>query len=266
MGGTVATVPDVLLDIEAGIARLTLNRPDAANGIGQSLADALLAAAEEVRDRADVRAVLLTGAGARFCGGGDVRSFAAAEDPGELIASITAPLHAAIAILTTLDAPIVAAVQGSAAGAGIGLVAASDLVVAGASTKFVLAYTGIGLTPDGSTSWFLPRLIGYRRAVELMLTNRALSAAEAFAAGLITEVVDDERLTERAEELVTRVASGPTKAYGTVKRLVAASATNDLVTQMALEADGIAAAARTTDGREGVAAFVAKRSPGFSGS
>ncbi len=266
MGGTVATVPDVLLDIDAGIARLTLNRPDAANGIGQSLADALLAAAEEVRDRGDVRAVLLTGAGARFCGGGDVRSFATAEDPGALIASITTPLHAAIAILTDLDAPIVTAVQGSAAGAGIGLVAASDLVVAAASAKFVLAYTGIGLTPDGSTSWFLPRLIGYRRAVELMLTNRALSAPEALAAGLITEVVDDERLTERAEELVTRLAGGPTKAYGTVKRLVAASANNDLVTQMALEADGIAAAARTADGREGVAAFVGKRSPGFSGS
>ncbi len=192
---TVRSVPDVLLDIDdAGIARLTLNRPDAANGIDTSLARALLAAAEELAERSDVRVVVLTGAGARFCGGGDVRSFAGADDTAALLREITGPLHRAIELLTALPAPIVAAVQGSAAGAGMGLVAASDLVVSAASSKFVMAYTGIGLTPDGSTTWFLPRLVGYRRAVELALTNRVLSAAEAREIGLITEVVDDDAL------------------------------------------------------------------------
>lgn len=259
-------MPDVLLDIDAGIARLTLNRPDSANGIDLSLAEALLVAVTEVRRRDDVRAVLLTGAGARFCGGGDVRSFATADDTPALLRRITGPLHEAIAILTALNAPVVAAVQGSAAGAGLGLVAAADLVVAGASTRFVMAYTAIGLTPDGSTTWFLPRLIGYRRAVELALTNRVLGAAEAREIGLITEVVDDAELTTRAEQLAVTLANGPTAAYGAVKRLFAASMTSELESQMASESEQIAAAAATTDGQEGIAAFIAKRPPTFTGS
>lgn len=262
---TVAAMSNVLLDVADGIARLTLNRPDAANGIDLPMAGELLERALELRARPDVRVVILTGAGARFCGGGDVRSFADAADPERLLREITVPLHSAISILAALDAPVIASVRGSAAGAGLGLVGASDLVLAAASTKFVMAYTGIGLTPDGSTTWFLPRLVGLRRAVELSLTNRVLSAAEAVEIGLITRVVDDEQLAAETEALALTLAAGPTRAYGSVKRLFAASLTSTLESQMARESDAIAAAGATADGREGIRAFVEKRRPSFTG-
>jgi 2-(1,2-epoxy-1,2-dihydrophenyl)acetyl-CoA isomerase len=150
---------EVLLDVSDGVARLTLNRPDAANGIDLAMANALLAHALDLRGRSDVRVIVLSGAGKRFCAGGDVHSFAGAEDVEGHLRAITLSLHSAITLLAGNDAPVIAAVQGSAAGAGLGLVASSDLVIAAESTKFVMAYTGIGLTPDGSTTYFLPRLI-----------------------------------------------------------------------------------------------------------
>ena len=179
---------NVLLEVRDGIADLTLNRPDAANGINDGLARDLLAATIEIRLDDRVRVVLLSGNGPRFCGGGDVKAFAAlGDDLSANIRALIPALHTAITSLVRGDAPVVAAVHGSAAGAGLGLVGASDLVVAGESTKFVMAYTGVGLTPDGSSSWFVPRLVGLRRALELTLTNRVLSAAEALDWGLITE-------------------------------------------------------------------------------
>lgn len=259
-------MPNVLLEVTDGIARLTLNRPDAANGIDLAMAEELLGHALDLRARTDVRVVVLTGAGARFCGGGDVRSFGDADDLGRLLRAITLPLHSAISVLTGLDAPVVTAVQGSAAGAGLGLVAASDLVLAGASAKFVMAYTGIGLTPDGSTTWFLPRIVGLRRAVELSLTNRVLGAEEAAAMGLITRVVDDGELVEQTDALARQLAAGPTRAFGSVKRLFAASMESTLESQMMRETEAIAAAGATPDGREGIRAFVEKRRPGFTGA
>src|SRR5204863_2026884 len=162
-----------------------------------------------------------SGNGARFCGGGDIKNFA--EHPDDLarhLRGFLPSLHTAITMLVRGDAPVVAAVHGSAAGAGLGLVAASDVVVAGSSTKFVMAYTGVGLTPDGSSSWFLPRLIGMRRALELTFTNRVLSATEAREWGLITGVVPDERLAAEAEALATRLASGAPHALAGAKRLL----------------------------------------------
>src|SRR5438094_6798225 len=208
------------LDVRDGVAHLTLNRPDAANGIDLQLAQELLAASLLVVGDPTVRAVLLRGAGARFCGGGDVKSFAAQDDLPAHLREVTTHLHAAVGQLVRGDAPVVTAVQGSAAGAGLGLVAASDLVVAGESAKFVMAYTGIGLTPDGSSSGFLPRLVGLRRAVELTITNRVLSAAEAKEWGLITEVVPDDQLTAEAEALAARLAAGAPQALAAAKRLL----------------------------------------------
>ena len=254
----------VLLEVRDGIAHLTLNRPDAANGINDVLARDLMEATIAIAVDPTVRAVLLSGNGARFCGGGDVKAFAALGDdlPANMRATLPA-LHAAITALVRGDAPVVAAVHGSAAGAGLGLVGASDLVVAGESTKFVMAYTGVGLTPDGSSSWFVPRLVGVRRALELTLTNRVLSADEALDWGLITSVVPDDAVKDEALALAQRVASGPRMAQAVAKRLVHTSLEETLETHLAREADAIVAASARDESTEGLAAFVDKRAPNF---
>lgn len=253
------------LDVADGVAHLRLARPDAANGIDLAMAKELLDVSLALAGRDDVRAVLLSGEGRMFCGGGDVRGFAASDDVTGLIRSITTYLHAAITKLVRLDAPVVCAVQGSAAGAGMGLVASSDLVVAARSAKFVMAYTGIGLTPDGSTTWFLPRLVGSRRALELSLLNRALTADEALDWGIVTKVVDDDALLDEARALAARLADGPTRAHGAVKRLIRSAWDQPLEAQLELETAEMVAATRTADAREGVTAFVQKRRPEFRG-
>ena len=258
---------NLAVDAATGIARLELNRPDAANAINLALAVELEQAALTVAGDANVRAVLLTGAGARFCGGGDVADFAQqpADRLPEHLGEITAHLHPAVATLATLNAPVVAAVQGSAAGAGLGLVLAADIVIASRSARFVMAYTGIGMSPDGSSSWFLPRIVGQRRALELALTNRVLSADEAREWGVATTVVEDDALVGAAEEVVAKLAAGPTAAYGRAARLLRASWGNTLDDQLAVEREEIMASGATADGREGISAFVEKRPPRFVG-
>src|SRR5437016_2303982 len=251
------------LEVRDGVAHLTLNRPDAANGIDLQLAQELLAASLLIAGDRTVRAVLLRGAGARFCGGGDVKSFAAQDDLPAHLREVTTHLHAAVGQLVRGEAPVVTAVQGSAAGAGLGLVAASDVVVAGESAKFVMAYTGVGLSPDGSSSWFLPRLVGVGRALELTLTNRVLSAQEALEWGIVTRVVPDDVVQGEAHALATNLAAGPRDAIAAAKRLVHTSLEETLETHLAREADAIVAAAGTGDAVEGIAAFVAKRPPEF---
>jgi 2-(1,2-epoxy-1,2-dihydrophenyl)acetyl-CoA isomerase len=255
----------VLLDVTDGVARLTLNRPDAANAIDVALARALEEATATIAQDTSVRAVLLTGAGKRFCAGGDVRSFAdAGTGLDDALQSVLAALHPAVATLAGLGAPVVAAIQGSAAGAGLSLVAGADLVLAAASTKLVMAYTGIGLVPDGGSTWYLPRLIGLQRALELALTNRVLSADEACAWGLVTRVVPDGELEQAAETLVASLAAGPTDAFGAAKQLMRASFGATLEQQLARETTLMVAAGASDHGREGVAAFIDKRPPSFS--
>jgi 2-(1,2-epoxy-1,2-dihydrophenyl)acetyl-CoA isomerase len=263
----------VTLDIADGIARVVLDRPDAFNSIDLALAQSLLDATITIGADPSVRVVLLSGAGRAFCGGGDVKAFAArvGTDPAApdglpaFIKATTAALHAAVANLARLEAPVVAAVHGSAAGAGFSLALSADILLVAEGTKLTLAYTGIGMTPDGSVTWFLPRLVGVRRAAELMLTNRVLSAQEAVDLGIATRVVPADDLAKEADALATQLAAGPTVAYGAVKRLLLASATNGLETQMELEARSISAMGATVDGREGVTAFAEKRPPKFEG-
>ena len=254
------------LSVADGIARLRLTNPAGANAISLRNAQELARAVDELQSRTDVRAVLLTAEGRLFCGGGDVAGFAAAEDPPAALRDITAPLHTAMSGLVRLNAPVVTAVQGPAAGAGMGLVGASDIVVAAESARFVMAYTGIGLSPDGSSSWFLPRIVGTRRALELTLLNRSLTAAEALDWGLVTKVVPDAELADAAEAIAAQLAAGPTLAYGTAKRLLRDAWDHSLETHMEAERIGIATCAGTADGREGVAAFVEKRKPEFRGA
>jgi 2-(1,2-epoxy-1,2-dihydrophenyl)acetyl-CoA isomerase len=256
----------LLFEVEHGVAGITLNRPDAANSLDLTMARELMQAAIRCDEDRSVRAVVIGALGRFFCAGGDVASFAAAgKGMPALVKEITTYLHAAVSLFARMRAPVILAVGGTAAGAGMSLACAGDLAVAGESTKFSMAYTGVGLVPDGSGTWYLPRLVGRRRALELMLLNRPLTAAEALAWGLVNEVVPDAKVNERAVEIARRLASGATEAFGATKRLVLASGSESLETQMELESRAIAGAARTSDAQEGVRAFLEKRSPAFLG-
>jgi 2-(1,2-epoxy-1,2-dihydrophenyl)acetyl-CoA isomerase len=250
-----------------GVAHVTLDRPDVMNAMDLQLMQELARVAISCDEDPSVRAVLLTGAGRAFSAGGDLASFAQQGDglPG-FLKKATTELHGAISRLARMDAPLITAVNGAAAGAGLSLALAGDLVVAAESARFTLAYTAAGLTPDGGSTFLLPRLIGLRRAQELVLTNRRLSAAEALDWGLVTQVVPDDQLLRTAGELAARMAAGPTLAFGSAKRLLLRSTGDALEAQMEHEARGIADAARSDDGREGIAAFLAKRAPAFRGA
>jgi 2-(1,2-epoxy-1,2-dihydrophenyl)acetyl-CoA isomerase len=258
---------NLTLEVEDGLARLTLNRPKAANSFNLDLTREFLEAATICADDSAIRAVLLTGAGRFFSAGGDLKNFAAAQDQiPKLVAETADALHAAISKLARMNAPIVAAVNGPAAGAGMSLVCMTDIALAAESAFFSMAYTAAGLAPDGSSTFFLPRMVGIRRAKELMLTNRRLSAAEAHALGIVERVVPDDALMDEAENLTRALASGPTLAFGAVKKLLLASQNAQLEDQLDAETSAIASMTRTSDGREGVAAFREKRKPSFKGA
>jgi 2-(1,2-epoxy-1,2-dihydrophenyl)acetyl-CoA isomerase len=251
--------------IADGVATVTLDREEAANAMNLQFGEDILAIARACEAEASLRVVLLTAKGRLFCAGGDVGAFAAAPDPAVLIAELLGNLHAAIEILRNLPAPIVTAVNGTAAGAGMSLALAGDLVLVAASAKFTAAYTGIALSPDGSMTHFLPRLIGLRRAQEMMLTNRVVTAAEALDWGMVTQVVADDELLAVAGKLVTKLAAGPTAAFGSVKKLLNQTGICGLREQLGAEATEIVGNAGREDGREGIAAFTEKRKPAFRG-
>jgi 2-(1,2-epoxy-1,2-dihydrophenyl)acetyl-CoA isomerase len=253
---------NVEIDVRDRIARITLNRPDAGNALNLELARALREAAEGLRG-SDVGAVILTGAGRSFCVGGDLHYMRAAAEVGDAVLRLASQFHGAIEALSALDAPVICAVRGAAAGGGMSLAIAGDIVLAAESAHFTMAYTAIGFPPDGGSSWTLPRLIGRRRAAELMLLNERLDAAAAHDLGLVTRVVPDDALDAEAGALARRLADGPIRAHGAVKRLLRESATRGFTEQMAEEARTIAALAAAPDGREGVAAFLEKRRPRF---
>jgi 2-(1,2-epoxy-1,2-dihydrophenyl)acetyl-CoA isomerase len=256
----------LLLEQRDGVAHLKLNRPQAANAIDLQMGKDLMQASIDLDEDASVRAVVIGADGKMFCAGGDLASFADSGDRmGALLKELTTYLHAAISRFARMRAPVIAAVDGTAAGAGFSLVCATDLAIAAESAKFTMAYTGVGLSPDGSSSYYLPRLIGTRRTLELMLTNRRLSAAEALEWGLLNEVVPDPEVEPTALALASKLAQGPTGSFDTVKKLVLASASESLESQMELETRGIAGATHTADAKEGIRAFLAKEKPVFKG-
>lgn len=252
-------------DVDAGLGRLVLARPDRRNALDPVQARELADVAVRASQDQSLRALLVTATGPAFHVGGDLKHFAGVDDTGATIRDMTMNLHAAVSRLVRMDAPVVMAVQGAAAGAGMSLAISGDLVLAGASASFTMAYTAAGLVPDGSATWFLPRLVGQRRAAELMFTNRRLTATEALDWGLITRVVADDDLVVEAETLATELAAGPTVAFGATKSLLRTSLSATLETQMEDESQAIAHAAGTADGQEGIAAFLAKRRPEFTG-
>jgi 2-(1,2-epoxy-1,2-dihydrophenyl)acetyl-CoA isomerase len=254
----------VLVDVHDHVATVTLNRPESSNALDMAMGRDLLEVALQCEYDRDVRAVVITGAGRHFCFGGDLKGMLG---QGERISAylneLTTYIHSAITCFARMRAPVIAAVNGTAAGGGVGLMCMTDLAVAGRSSKFTLAYTGVALAPDCSTTYFLPRIVGRRRALELMLTNRVLTADEALQWGLVNQVVEDAEVLPTARALAARFAAGPTDSYGAVKRLVDA-ADPGLESQLALEGRAIATQAASAEGREGVGAFLEKRKALYS--
>jgi 2-(1,2-epoxy-1,2-dihydrophenyl)acetyl-CoA isomerase len=252
------------LDNKAGVARIAFNRPEVLNAIDIPTAQAFLEAVRRVTAEPELRCVILAGEGPAFVAGGDVARFA--DDlakAGAVVDALLDALHPAILALRSTPAPVVAAVRGAAAGAGLSLMLSADFVVAADDARFVIAYDKVGAPPDCGGTWFLPRKVGRSRAFELMLLGTAIDAGTARAYGIVNEIVPKAEVETRAREVAMRIAAGPTKAYGAFKSLIDC----DLPLAQHLEAERAAfvAATRTADFREGVSAFVEKRKPTFTG-
>jgi 2-(1,2-epoxy-1,2-dihydrophenyl)acetyl-CoA isomerase len=251
---------------EGALAVVRLNRPSQYNALDDTMAAELLAAARHVHVTPGLRAMILTGSGNAFCGGGDVKAFAqAGERVPAFIESVVTPFHLFVTQMVRMGKPTVAAVNGVAAGGGFSLAMTCDLVIAQESAYFTSGYSKIGASPDGSMSFFLPRMIGARRTLELYLTNRNLSAQEALEWGLVTQVVPAAGLMAEARKLAEELAAGPTLAYGRARELIYESLDHSLETQLELEARGIIASSRTEDFRNATRAFVEKRKPAYAG-
>lgn len=231
----------MLVDRDGSLTIITLNRPRAANALDLDLVARLDAAVQAAASDERCHAVLLRGAGARFCVGGDVMAMGAASDRGAFLDELAGAAHAVIGRLDALTKPVVAAVQGSVAGAGLALALSADLILACESTTFVTAYTAIGLTPDCGTSWLLPRAIGMPRALELTLTNRALTAQEALDWGLVARVCPSEELADQARDLAMTLAGPTGLALGATRRLIRDGATQPLASTLDAEQSSIAA-------------------------
>lgn len=251
-------------EMKDGVGLICLNRPDDGNAITLEMARELLEVATACDEDPDVRAVVLTGNGKMFCAGGDLKAFAALGDGvSKYLKETTQAFHAAISRFNWMDAPVVCAVNGTAAGGGFSLMLATDIAVAAESAKFTMAYTKIALAPDGSSSYFLARMVGMRRAKEMALLNPVLSARQALDWGLVNQVVADDQVLTTALGIAGQLAAGPVRSFGETKRLILSGATESLESQMERESRAISAMAGTADGQEGIAAFLARRAPNY---
>ena len=256
----------LIFEVKDGVGLIRLNRPDDGNALTLEMVNALLDVALRCDEDPEVRAVVLTGSGRMFCVGGDLKAFAAQGAGISLyLKQVTQVFHAAISRFNWMDAPVIGAINGTAAGGGFSLALTTDIAIAAESAKFTMGYTKIGLAPDGSSSYFLARLVGLRRAKEMALLNPVLSARQALEWGLINQVVADDQVLPAALEMASHLAQGPTLALGEAKRLILSGATESLESQMEKESRAVAAMAGKVDGREGVAAFIGKRIPKFTG-
>jgi 2-(1,2-epoxy-1,2-dihydrophenyl)acetyl-CoA isomerase len=246
---------------DGAVLTITLNRPDVLNALNEATHRALAAALKDARDDG-VRAVVLTGAGRGFCVGQDLQEFG--EMPN-IADGLRERYHPNVLAIRGLEKPVIAAVNGPAAGAGMSLACVCDIRIAAASATFIPAFVNIGLVPDSGGTFFVTRLLGYARAFEWLCSGRRLTASEAHAWGLVSEVVDDDALPARAAELAGELAALPTRAIGMTKRLLDRAASSGLEEQLEREAQLQAAATQSEDFREGVAAFLAKRKPEFKG-
>lgn len=257
----------VALDVADGVARLRLNRPKASNGMNVEFLKALHEKVLACHADPAVRVVLLTGEGRNFCAGGDIHTFESrGADLPDYLREATAWLQLATAALIQLRAPVVTAVQGFAAGGGgLGLVCASDIVISARSARFFSGAVRVGMAPDGGSSVTLAQLVGLRQALRILLTNPTLTADEALEIGLITEVVDDDELLNRAEELAAELVTLPNRALSATKRLVWSGLGSSVEERLAEEARTVSELSGTADALEGLRAVIERRKPKFTG-
>ena len=256
----------LLVDDREGVRTFTLNRPEAYNSLTVELKEALRDGLADAAADPAVRAVVLTGAGKAFCAGQDLKEHVAAlqsDDPAPF-RTVEEHYNPIVRSLTTMGKPVIAAVNGMAAGAGASFAYACDLRIVAPGAKFLMAFATIGLTADSGASWTLPRLIGYGRAMELMLLAKPVTAERALEIGMVSEVAEDPLAT--AQELASRMAAGPTTGYGKIKEALLAAAGADLEAALATEKAGQSVLGATADHREAVDAFVTKRTPTFTGN
>ncbi len=256
----------ILLQVESGIATLSLNRPDVMNAMDGETMIELRAASELVAQDPAVRVIVLRGEGPAFCAGGDVALFhQRLDDLPQMIVRLGREMHFALWALRRAPKPVLAVVHGTVAGAGFSLLCGADLAIAADDTRFTLAYANIGASPDGGSTHFLPRLVGYKRAMQVALLPDLFDAATAREYGIVNWTVPPSSLADEARKIATRLAKGPTIAYGEAKRLMNASFDRGMETQMEDELTAFARCAGTDDLREGVTAFVEKRKASFRG-
>ena len=253
-------------EIIENIAIIRLNRPNSYNSLNAKMAKELLEISYECDTNKKIRAIILTGEGDKaFCAGGDLKSFHETGNVAKHLKMVTHDLHGAITKFSRMNSPLIVAVNGVAAGAGLSFVGFADLAIATSSATFVSAYTKAGLTPDGSSSYYLPRIIGIRKYLELVMTNKVLSSEDALSWGLLNYVHDDKNFWGETLKLADNLSKGPTLAYGKTKRLVHNSLNSTLETQMELETKMISESAETSDGQNGIQAFLKKEKPKFEG-
>lgn len=254
----------ITLTVADAVATIKLNRPSVLNAIDAETARAFLSILEAIADRSDVRVIVLRGEGRAFCAGGDVARFGDG-DPEAAIDEIITPFHEALRLLDSLPQPSIAAVHGVAAGAGFSLALTCDFAIATETAKFTLAYARIGVSPDGSSTYHLPRIVGLRKAKELALLADTIDAAEALRLGIVNRVVAEAELDTECMRLATRLAAGPSAAYHRIRELLATSFERDLETQLEAERQAFKALSRTHDFKEGVSAFLGKVPAQFKG-
>ena len=253
-------------EIIDNIAIIRLNRPNSYNSLNAKMAKELLEISYECDTNKKIRAIILTGEGDKaFCAGGDLKSFHETGNVAKHLKMVTHDLHGAITKFSRMNSPLIVAVNGVAAGAGLSFVGFADLAIAKTSATFVSAYTKAGLTPDGSSSYYLPRIIGIRKYLELVMTNKVLSSEEALSWGLLNYIYDDKNFWNETLKLADNLSKGPTLAYGKTKRLIHNSLNSTLETQMELETKMISESAETNDGQIGIKAFIDKEKPKFEG-